>query len=456
MDYRRVTEIYDSQRDHGGTGYLIRPNLILTAHHVVAPLGQAGTIGTTYDVRIIGDYEAGQTEWLRNGCQLCWDAPNEKVDLALLRLNRQFISENVDNAPVKYARMVVDEIFAEGYGFPKVQVIENRQNPEPLKGSLNRVAGIKEGQLRLHVTSLVPDKPSDWDGISGTALFAEDYLVGVVVETNKGHAEKALWVVPISIAMDDPEFRELVCYGQTDYIDLVVDSKISKTSSYDILAPPPPPHYLKREKLCNNLKEKILYSQSNTVDVTSSTKIGVHGMGGIGKTVLTSLVVSDLKKQNVFRNGIYWITLGQSPKIVNRQVQLANAISGENEHFTDIQDGQARLRTLLSDRQAMVVLDDAWQMDHIAAFNVLTKGSVLLITTRNTELITGVGGIKFDLDLFTNEQARKLLSRWANKPQLPSQAQEIIEECGNLPLAISMVGGMLRDKDTEQEWQDIL
>ena len=178
--------------------------------------------------------------------------------------------------------------------------------------------------------------------------------------------------------------------------------------------------------------------------------------GGIGKTVLASLVVREPEIRKNFKDGIYWLFLGQSPNIVNRQIQLAKAVSGKNEQFIDIQDSKAHLRTQLLARQVLVVLDDVWQMTHIAAFNVLNKNSSLLVTTCNSDLMRGISGIEFDLDVLSADQARELLSRWTNQSRFPVQAEDIIKECGNLPLALAMVGAMLRGKESEAEWQEVL
>lgn len=221
MDYRRVAEIYDPRRGVGGTGYLIGSRFILTAHHVIADLGQPGRIGATYDIRLIGDYEAGQKDWLESSGKLCWDAHDTKVDLALIELNREYSSQNVSDTPTRFGRMVTDEVDAAGYGFPIVQLIEKRANLEPLKGLLNRIAGIKENQLRLQVTSPIPNKASEWGGISGTALFADNRLVGVVIETKNGFAEKTLWVVPITLATSDEDFCSLVCDSSPNCIDRI-------------------------------------------------------------------------------------------------------------------------------------------------------------------------------------------------------------------------------------------
>jgi len=210
MDERRVAELYNQKQKTGGTGYLITEDLILTAHHIIAPINENGILQTDYDVRFVGDYEQGKVEWIEKGCYLCWD--NKELDLALLKLVKgkpAFLSSQ-DSPVTRFGKLPLETLVAKGTGFPVVQKIENRNNPEPLRGNLSRLAAIKEGQLRLEVTSPIPKQADEWKGISGTVLFVDNFLVGVIVETNKSFAEKALWATPISVIAKDPDFCELV------------------------------------------------------------------------------------------------------------------------------------------------------------------------------------------------------------------------------------------------------
>ena len=210
MNHKRVVEIYVPYSSSAGTGYLIRDNLVLTAYHVVESYKSESE--ALCDLRFVGDIEAGKTEWLNGEGRLCWY--DEKHDLALLEIEESrpsFLDEiEIDTQFGKLIGSEQNSAEAHGLGFPKVQKIDNRQNPEPLKGNISRLAGLKENQLRLEVTSPIPESSEEWAGISGTALFIQECLVGVVIETNKSFKEKVLWATPISVVAEDRTFCQLV------------------------------------------------------------------------------------------------------------------------------------------------------------------------------------------------------------------------------------------------------
>lgn len=251
--------------------------------------------------------------------------------------------------------------------------------------------------------------------------------------------------------LDDDESRQRLLWGITgkkpNFYPYPIQGKLHGV-------PELPPHFLERPAALNIIKSWIIDEETQTIGITSAKKIGVHGMGGIGKTVLAAALVREPQCREKFPDGIFWIVLGRSPDLVSRQIQLAKSISGKKEDFTDVQGGKARLGELLTNRACLIILDDAWEMRHISEFNILSPSSQLLITTRNANLIVGLGAKGHNLDLLTIEQALALLSFWSGKLVVPGQADEIIRECGYLPLAISMVGAMLRGKPVKR-WEGV-
>jgi hypothetical protein len=239
MDERRAVEIYVPHTSRGGSGYLIDDVLILTAYHIVAhPVeSDASSPEIRYDIRFVGDFEEGEAAWRDAGASLRWYDP--ECDIALLEyasVKPKFMVANVPPISL-FAELGGETVCACGIGFPKIQKIQERQNPEPVEGRLSRIAGLNEKQLRLQVTSLIPSSADEWAGISGTALFVDAYCVGVIVETNKGFREKALWATPISRVLSNQDFCELV-FGKSE-VDL---SKVGIDKSIS-------PFFLKQPKI---------------------------------------------------------------------------------------------------------------------------------------------------------------------------------------------------------------
>src|SRR5262249_2701846 len=346
MDYRRVAELYDPRRRVGGTGYLIQSNLVLTAHHVIAPDGETATLGTPYDLRFIGDFEAGRTEWRTMGCHLCWDKP--EYDLALLKLAEDALAFLRPKPSITlFGKLGGETLLAKGYGFPRVQVIEDRQNPEPLEGRLSRLAGLKEQQLRLQVTSPVPHRPEEWAGISGTSVFVEDCLVGVIIETNKSFAEKALWAVPISIVADDDEFRRFVL-GARDAPLLFIELPRQDRLMSRVQTPPPPAYFITRLEAKAALLSFLL-DQRESVSATSPV-LAVHGMGGVGKSTMVAAVARDQDVLKAFPDGILWVEIKAEIDVLSILLGWVQELNDYDFRSTSPEVVSSHLRSLLHNK----------------------------------------------------------------------------------------------------------
>ncbi len=94
----------------------------------------------------------------------------------------------------------------------------------------------------------------------------------------------------------------------------------------------------------------------------AAARVGLQGMGGIGKSVLASALAHRPEVRRAFPDGVYWVTLGQEPNVADLQRGMARAL-GDDGLFTGVDAGQEKLRELLGTRAALLVLDDVWQRD---------------------------------------------------------------------------------------------
>ena len=217
-----------------------------------------------------------------------------------------------------------------------------------------------------------------------------------------------------------------------------------------------PPNFLPRDTDLMALKAQLLAGSQQSVGITSVTsspapqasasstqRTGLHGMGGIGKTVLASALAHDPTVRAAFPDGIFWLTISQTPDLLNRQHQLAQALTGQPQVLRDLQHGRGVLGDLLRDRAALLILDDVWSADHATPFNALGPQCRLLVTTRDQKVLRQLQADDYCVDLLSQEQALELLARWAGTTtdDLPLlTATDVVHECGHLPLAIAMIG----------------
>jgi len=243
--------------------------------------------------------------------------------------------------------------------------------------------------------------------------------------------------------------------SETCHLNQAIPAPLGKLSKGDM--PNQPLNFLPRPDEFKAIKTAVLASTNQSVAVTGTAhRVGVQGMGGIGKSVLTAEIARDEEVRRAFPDGVLWVTLGQTPRLTLWQSHLAEVLGAGQRTFTDIQLGKAFLGELLADKACLLILDDVWQTKHAAAFDALGQGCKMLLTTRDRGLITALGAVECQLGVLSNEQALALLALWTGQHEetLPTEAHEVVRECGNLPLALAMIGAMVRGKP--DRWGNVL
>jgi len=111
------------------------------------------------------------------------------------------------------------------------------------------------------------------------------------------------------------------------------------------------------------------------------------------------------------------------------------------------------------------VLDDVWDENHGRGHQLKSllsrgkNGSKILLTSRSKVVASNMGVVKpFELNVLQDEKSWALFQRilregWEKTNQnMRNMSREIIKKCGNVPLAIKTIAGLLLSKDTEEEW----
>ena len=214
-----------------------------------------------------------------------------------------------------------------------------------------------------------------------------------------------------------------------------------------------PRHFLGRPDLLRKLMDAVLVDLQKPVVISGAeARVGVQGMGGIGKSVVAAALARDREVRRSYPDGVIWVSLGQKPEkeevdkwLVGFQRDVARMLGSQAIIESEAQ-GRVVLQKLLADKAVFLVLDDVWEARHAAAFDVLGPRCRALITTRDAGILHAMEGVLHQVELFSESEALQLLSDAVDltPSELPPEASTIVKECGCLPLAVALCGGMAR------------
>ncbi|KAB1225484.1 hypothetical protein CJ030_MR1G018623 [Morella rubra] len=185
-------------------------------------------------------------------------------------------------------------------------------------------------------------------------------------------------------------------------------------------------------------------SLARTMTLLSDLKvqrIGIWGMGGIGKTTLNA----NIKKI---------------------QTQIADRLNLEAKKGESLERLAGRLyQRLQCEEKFLLILDDVWEKIDLDRLGIpwleFGTGSKIILTTRFRDVCRYM---KTDVDVklegLNDEEAWELFSLNAgdvvNLEHLRPLAKAIVKECCGLPLAITTVGAATRGKTMVALWEDAL
>jgi hypothetical protein len=73
------------------------------------------------------------------------------------------------------------------------------------------------------------------------------------------------------------------------------------------------------------------------------------------------------------------------------------------------------------------VVDDAWTIDDADAFFVTVPPTRLLITTRNNEVLVGLGAEEHRVEVLPSSDAVKMLAEWVGEKVRPSCRRKLLK-----------------------------
>jgi WD40 repeat protein len=212
-----------------------------------------------------------------------------------------------------------------------------------------------------------------------------------------------------------------------------------------------PTPYLERPDRLDYLRSRVLIDSYRPIDLQPDQRItSLTGMGGVGKSVLAAALAQAPDVRRSFQDGIYWIAVGRDTGTLRTLTRIGLAVGDDAlDRYTGVPEARLLLGKTLAKKNCLIILDDVWEVGVAEALHTAAgKGVRILLTSRKRKLFASAGVHEVPVDELSKEEALKLLSDWTQVPRdaLPPEAAEIARECGNLPLALAMIGATLRGR----------
>jgi tetratricopeptide (TPR) repeat protein len=455
LDLARVLEIVcrldPPHATRYGSGFLLSGRQVLTAAHVVV-----GAVSVT----------------VRDTSKASYVAPLEgmlvgdpyQLDLAIL-----FVPDAPDLPLVEIAqvnRRAPGGIRIErcsGIGYPAFAEVKREAEARSLRethqvdGVIRPGSGAIEDMLSLEVSSSPRELPtgtlseSPWAGMSGTAIFAGDLLVGVVCEHAERRGPSDITLTPLH-RLIDPERKPS---NAAEWLNRLGVSDPSRIRTLPLLAqgtqpaqrlvgvpPKPMSDLVGRAQMVERLKDAL----------TNGRDVALYaGLPGSGKTAVANALVRDPDVRARFRL-VLWTWLGTDPDLKAQLRVWAEELGVTPQECEALgSEGLAeRLHRIIADQPTLIVVDDAWSTDEALLFKIGGEHTSRILTTRMETVARAFvrPAPPTFVDVLDEKEAVALVRRQAPTAmdKEPDAVLAAIGTADGLPLTILLLSALLEDK----------
>ncbi|XP_017234964.2 disease resistance protein RPV1-like isoform X2 [Daucus carota subsp. sativus] len=205
-------------------------------------------------------------------------------------------------------------------------------------------------------------------------------------------------------------------------------------------------------------------------DTENVTKIGIYGMGGVGKTTLAKALFNRLLLGGSFTGSCFLANVREVSAafrgLESLQQKLLNDVlkSKKRIEVDNVEEGTKFIRERTCSAKVLVLIDDIYdRKQYESLVGAFASGSVVILTTRDEETLDKIKvepRYRYLLKELDDAESLALFTQYAFESVKPNNtlmelSEDILRLAGGLPLALEVFGSYLSTQ-SEVGWKSYI